>query len=78
MAHEIIASVTIHVTPLVARRVVAVRGIVDDWAAYSLLCELDQHFVWHPDVQEIADRGDKLPRAAAEWLFPDIRRPYRP
>lgn len=61
--------------------VVASAGYADDWAAYQLPLGEHQGMVNELPLQEAlehcAEHGDKLPQAAAEALFPVMKRTGR-
>jgi len=48
---------------------VAVKGSVNDWAAYIGAVQGDNH---QRECEEVARNGSKLPRKVAEILFPEF------
>jgi len=49
--------------------VVAVKGAINDWAAYIGAVQGENHQL---ECKEVADNGTKLPREIAEILFPEF------
>ncbi len=46
-----------------------------DWAAYMGGCP--DNYGWDEAYHFVAERGSKIPKALARFLFPEIKLPYR-